>query len=139
MSLKFPFEYADVEGIGRLFYPIVRLEIKTISGWHEFDFLVDTGADITTVPTQVLPILGLEKSKLAISNAFGVGGFNLKTWEFDLPIRIGMTELKVAASVVETKENSMPLLLGRKNIFEERFNLFLDSKNKMTVISENKK
>lgn len=139
MSLKFPFEYADVEGIGRLFYPIVRLEIKTISGWYEFDFLVDTGADITTVPTQFLPILGLEKSKLAISNAFGVGGFNVKTWEFDLPVRIGMTELKVAASVVETKEDSIPLLLGRKDIFEERFNLFLDSKNKMTVISENKK
>ena len=28
MSFEFPFEYAEVEELGKLFYPIVRLEIK---------------------------------------------------------------------------------------------------------------
>lgn len=139
MSLKFPFEYAEVEGLGRLFYPIVILDVKTIFGWKKFKFLVDTGADVTTVPSHFLPILGLKKTELAASYTLGVGGFRVKTWEFQLPVRIGVTELRTLASVVETKNDSMPLLLGRKDIFEERFNLFLDSKNKMTVISENKK
>ena len=40
-------------------------------------------------------------------------------------------------SAVETENDSMPLLLGRKDIFEEKFNLFLDSKRKITVISKN--
>ena len=35
--LEFPFEYADVEGLGRLFYTIVQAEIKTVFGWKRFD------------------------------------------------------------------------------------------------------
>jgi len=54
MSLEFPFEYADIEGLGRLFYPIIKANLKTINGWQEFEFLVDTGADITTVPSHLL-------------------------------------------------------------------------------------
>lgn len=41
------------------------------------------------------------------------------------------------ASAVDTKTDSMPLLLGRKDIFESRFNLELDSKHKVTIISKN--
>ena len=57
MSLEFPFEYATIAGVGRLFYPIVYIELKTAFGWQEFAFLVDTGADITTVPAHILPVL----------------------------------------------------------------------------------
>lgn len=137
MFLKFPFKYADIEGLGRLFYPIIQVEIKTIYGWQEFEFLVDTGADITTVPSHFLPLLGLEKSKLRSSYTLGVGGYKIKTWDFKIPIRIGKTNLEVYASATDTKEESPALLLGRKDIFEERFNLILDSKRKLTIISEN--
>lgn len=33
---------------------------------------------------------------------------------------------------------TLPLLLGRKDIFEEKYNLLLDSKRKLTVISVNR-
>jgi len=137
MSFKFPFEYAQIEGIGRLFYPIVHLELKTIYGWREFEFLVDTGADITTVPTHLLPILGLDKSKLTTSSTLGVGGYNIKTWDFKLILKLGTKQLEVKASAVETEVNVIPLLLGRRDVFEEKLNLFLDSKRKLTIISEN--
>lgn len=137
MSLEFPFEYVDIEGLGRLFYPIVKLHLKTIRGWREFEFLVDTGADITTVPSHLLPVLGLEKSQLNENSTLGVGGISIKSWDFKMPIKIGKNELLIVCSAVDTKEDSMPLLLGRKDIFENRYNLFLDSKRKITVISEN--
>lgn len=137
MSLEFPFEYAKIPGIGRLFYPIARLQIKTVAGWRDFDFLVDTGADLTTVPSHLLPVLGLEKSKLTKSSTLGVGGYKVITWEFKLPLKFAEKELVVNASAVETKDDSLPLLLGRKDILEEKFNLLLDSKRKVTVISEN--
>jgi hypothetical protein len=136
-SSKFPFKYADIKGLGKLFYPIVRLGVKTIAGWHEFDFLVDTGADVTTVPSHFLPILGLKKSDLSTSYTSGVGGFVVKTWEFELILRIRRTVVKIAASAIETKNNCEPLLLGRKDVFEEKFNLLVDSKRKLTIISEN--
>lgn len=137
MFFEFPFEYAQIVGVGRLFYPIVQLELQTVRGWQKFEFLVDTGADITTVPSNLLPVLGLNKATLPISNTLGVGGYSIKTWEFQLPLRFGRSEFKVKASAVETKNNSIPLLLGRKDIFEEKYNLLLDSKRKVTVISAN--
>lgn len=137
MSLEFPFEYADIEGLGRLFYPIVKVQLKTINGWQEFEFLVDTGADITTVPSHLLPVLGIEKSNLHLNSTSGVGGILVKSWDFKMSIKLGDNELSIVSSAVDTGKNSMPLLLGRKDIFENRFNLFLDSKRKVTIILEN--
>ena len=88
-SLEFPFEYATLGGIGELFYPIVRVELKTIVGWREFEFLVDTGADVTTVPSRLLPVFGFKKSRLRESSTLGVGGFSISTWDFRIPIKIG--------------------------------------------------
>ena len=137
MSFEFPFEYADIEGVGRLFYPIVRIELRTTEGWRPFEFLVDTGADLTTVPTHLLPLLGLETRKLKSGETLGVGGIVVKTWEFSLPLKIGSRGIDAHASAVEAKNDALPLLLGRKDIFEEIFNLLLDSKRKVTVLSEN--
>jgi len=122
-----------------LFYPMVKFELKTIYGWKEFEFLVDTGADVTTVPSHILPVLGIKKSQLKVSTTLGVGGIKIKTWEFKLPVRMDNAEILVAATAVDVEEISIPLLLGRKDIFEERFNLLLDSENKIVVIEENKK
>ncbi len=122
-----------------MFYPMVRFELKTIYGWREFEFLVDTGADVTTVPSHILPALGIKKFQLKISTTLGVGGIKVETREFRLPIRIGGTEVLVAATAVDVRGNSIPLLLGRKDIFEDRFNLLLDSENKVVVIEENEK
>jgi len=137
MSLEFPFEYANVEGIGKLFYPIVRLDLQTISGWKPFEFLVDTGADITTVPVSLLPVLGMTTNNLTQSMTFGVGGVAVQTWSFVLHIRLSNISWKIQANAVKTKANGVPLLLGRKDIFESRCNLLLDSKNKLTVINLN--
>ena len=64
MSLIFPFVYAEVESLGELFYPFVRVNLKTIYGWQEFDFLVDTGADVTTLPKAMLSVLGINGRSL---------------------------------------------------------------------------
>lgn len=137
MFLKFPFEYVEIEGLGRLFYPIAKLELKTIYGYKEFDFLVDTGADVTTLPVDILPVLGIKKADCKISNTLGVGGIKIKTYEFLLPIKFRQLELSITASAVDAGNNSMPLLLGRKDVFENRFNLILDSKQKIVIIKKN--
>lgn len=137
MYLKYPFEYAEIEGLGKLFYPIVSVGLKTIYGYRKFDFLVDTGADVTTLPSSTLPYLGIDKNKLKISNTLGVGGIKVKTYEFILPVRFGKIELKIGATAVDADESTIPLLLGRKDIFESEFNLIIDSKRKITVLEKN--
>ncbi|HTK03306.1 MAG TPA: retropepsin-like aspartic protease [Alphaproteobacteria bacterium] len=137
MFLKFPFEYAEIEGIGRLFYPIVKLGIKTIYGYKEFEFLVDTGADITTVPAHILPALGIYKKDLKTNWTLGVGGIKVKTHEFRLPIKFGTLEMSIKATAVEMDGNSMPLLLGRKDVLESVFSLELNSKDKVVILRKN--
>ena len=137
MFLEFPFEYGYIMGLGRLFYPIVKIRLKTTVGWREFEFLVDTGADITTVPSHLLPVLGLKKEQLTVNLTSGVGGITIRSWEFQIPIKIGQKEIIIHCSTVDSKNDTMPLLLGRKDIFEEKYNLLLDSKRKVTIISEN--
>lgn len=137
MSFEFPFEYAVIPGLGRLFYPIVRIDLKTVNGWQPFEFLVDTGADVTTLPLHLFPVLGIKKEKLQKNTTLGVGGIVVTTWEFRMPIRIGPHEFIIHASAVEDRNQSMPLLLGRKGMFEETHSLFIDSKNKKTVIMKN--
>lgn len=137
MFFEFPFEYAEIEGLGTLFYPIIKAQLKTIDGWREFEFLVDTGADITTVPSHLLSVLGFKKNQLLANRTLGVGGFAVKTWEFETTIKIGNVEVRIHANAVDSRHDSMPLLLGRKDIFEERFNLIVDSKKKVTTMTRN--
>lgn len=137
MFLEFPFEYANLPDLGKLFYPIVKLSIRTTFGWKEFEFLVDTGADITTIPAHLLPVLGLDRDKLKIDFVLGVGGISVKTWNFKLPIQIGDRRLEIACSAVDNKHDSLPLLLGRKDIFEDKLNLIIDSARKVTVLKWN--
>lgn len=137
MSLEFPFVYANVESLGKLFYPIIRASVKTAYGWQEFDFLVDTGADVTTLPFSILPILDLGNKPLKKQRTQGVGGIWVETFEIILSIQIGSEELTIRASVVNSKEEALPLLLGKKDIFENKFSLEIDSKKKVTIIKKN--
>lgn len=137
MSLQFPFVYAEVESLGTLFYPFVTLAVKTIYGWQEFDFLVDTGADVTTLPKTILPVLGIDGKSLEKQKTQGVGGIWVGTFELKVPIRIGKDQLLIHASVTNTKDKGLPFLLGRKDIFDKKFSLEIDSKNKVTILKRN--
>lgn len=137
MSLVFPFVYAQVESLGILFYPFVRVSLKTIYGWQEFDFLVDTGADVTMLPKNVLSILVIDKDKLLKQKMQGVGGIWIETFRIAIPIRIGSSEFPVHMSIANTEENNLPFLLGKKDILDERFSLIIDSKRKVTILKKN--
>lgn len=132
---EFPFEYVEVEGLGLLFYPIIQLEIKTVFGWKKFDFLVDTGADVTTLPSTVLPLLGLDLKKLPKNSTFGVGGIEVAVRDAAISLRLGTDEFKVEAAI--TEDDGSTFLLGKKDVFEKRFSLKLDSVRKTTILERN--
>lgn len=137
MYLVFAFEYAEVESLGKLFYPFVRVSLKTIYDWQEFDFLVDTGADVTTLPKTILPVLGINEKSLKKQKTQGVGGIWVETLKTIQPIRIGKDEFPIHVSITNTEEEGLPFLLGKKDIFEKRFSLMIDSKNRVTILKKN--
>lgn len=137
MSLEFPFEYERISPTETLFYPMVVLQVKTVVGWRNMKFLVDTGADFTTLPDNAFPIVGINRNALPKSQTVGVGGITVPVWRFMLPLRIDSEELLIPAIAVETKGRFSPALLGKKGIFEARFSLTLDSENQLTRIWRN--
>lgn len=133
--LEFPFYFAEVEQLGKLFYPIVYIQLKTHFGWQKFDFLVDTGADVTTLPYSFARTLGIDINKLSRGNTQGIGGIMVNTWNLSIPIMIGNDEFTIHASIV--KGNAIPPLLGKKDIFDKRYSLMIDSKRCLTAIHKN--
>lgn len=135
ISLEFPFVYTEVESLGELFYPIIQVRLKTIFGWKEFDFLVDTGADVTTLPETAASFLPVDLKKLKQTTTYGVGGISISTYSLILPIKIGRYEFKIHASII--KDKNTPFLLGRKDVFDRKFSLIVDSKENKTILRLN--
>ena len=134
MSIEFPFLYFNVWGLGRIFRPIVPVSLETIEGWQAFHFLVDTGADLTTLPSRFAEILGVDPKKCQKSEAAGLGGHRSRTLEVEIPIKIKDYEVAIRASIVE--DNETPLLLGRTDLLDDKFSWHFDAKKKKIIFQE---
>ncbi|MBI2611718.1 retroviral-like aspartic protease family protein [Candidatus Gottesmanbacteria bacterium] len=132
--LEYPFEFIKVDKLGILFYPVVSIELLTIYGFKKFDFLVDTGADVTTIPSSVASLLHVNLNKLPKSITVGIGGVEVAVKETFLPIRIDKFNLKIRVNITE---GGSAFLLGKKDVFENMFSLRLDSVKKLTILEKN--
>jgi predicted aspartyl protease len=115
-AVSFPFQYFNLPGIGKTFVPIAPIKLKTIEGLVEFNFIVDTGADLTTLPYFMASKLEIDLSKAKISSAEGIGGFRVKTWIVEVDLVLPKNVISVRASI--TNENSTPFLLGRVDFLD---------------------
>lgn len=134
-QISFPWEYEAVSGLGKIFRPYVPIYLNTKeAGWKRFDFIVDSGADITMLPKSMLDILGIDKKKITKGEATGIGGFTTKTWQTKIPIKIGEWELEILATF--TSENLTPLLLGRVDTLDSQFSWNFDHKKKEILFTK---
>ncbi len=127
-KLLFPFQYSAIPYIGHIFTPIIPIKLKTVNGIAKFNFLVDTGADLTTLPHFMASRLGIDLSKEKQSVAEGLGGFRLKTWLVKVDLIFPDNKLTVRASI--TDENSTPFLLGRVDLLDIIYSWNFDAERK---------
>lgn len=127
-GISFPFRYFDIPGIGKTFIPIIPVKLKTIKGLVEFNFIVDTGADLTTLPHFMASRLGIDFKNAPTSSAEGIGGFTVKTWLTEIELFLPKNTVKVKASI--TNENSTPFLLGRVDFLDVVCGWNFDAKQK---------
>jgi hypothetical protein len=67
---KFPYQYKKID-FGIICDPLIRIKILTITGWEHYKFLVDTGADTTTLPFYLAEVF---KTKINFSQKTKIGG-----------------------------------------------------------------
>lgn len=133
-SIEFPFEYVNLPSFGKVFYPFIPVALKTVDhGWVDFRFIVDTGADLTTLPFFMAKKLGINLAKSKTSKAEGIGGYVIKTWETKIHIRLKTLEISIRCSIVEDEQT--PFLLGRIDLLPETFSWLFDSRNKKIIFN----
>lgn len=128
-NLIFPYRYIDVPSLGRIFYPLITITLKTIDkGFVDFEFIVDTGADLTTIPYYMADRVGINLKDAVKSQSQGIGGFIINTWIARLTLYIKGQAFPVRASV--TEDNKTPFLLGRVDLLDTLLTWNFDSSSK---------
>ncbi|MCR4263621.1 MAG: aspartyl protease family protein [Candidatus Roizmanbacteria bacterium] len=130
MSFEFPYRFLKFEDGGEVPYPIIIAKLNTTLGKQSYSFILDTGADITTLPHYMISLLGMDKKKLEKSESTGIGG---KTQTFNGKTDIIIGKLTFSIPVVFVMNNAIPFLLGKEGIFD-RFNIVLDNDRNRTVL-----
>lgn len=132
-SQSFHFPYKKIRtDIGIIPYPLITVKLFAQKQLIDTDFVVDTGADITTLPKYLASELGIDLSKLERGSSQGIGEGRIQTWETKIKIIIGNVDLKIRCSFVSS--NKIPPLLGKIDVFN-KFNLFFDNGNEELVLT----
>lgn len=116
MSFSFPYQYGFIDN-RKIPYPIVPVILETIRGKRTYSFIMDTGADTTTLPKYMMTLLNVDPSKLKESLSQGIGETLVKTWEGKISITFCDKNFSITCSF--TDNDRTPLLLGKEGIFDK--------------------
>lgn len=119
----FPYETKRIEE-EELVEPLITLEIKTKKGFLTVKFLIDSGADVTTLPLHpYAPLFGFRPNPREKTMIGGVEGSGIAAYPFLLTIRIGKETIPVRSFFIES---SVDPLLGRLDVWN-RFSITFDN------------
>ncbi len=114
VSFSYRREFSPV--LGEILRPVANVELRAVRGhWFPASMYVDSGADMTLIPSDFGKLLGMDLSKNRSALA-GVTGAPMK-------VSLQSTETRIGASVQQAKvavalRNDVPYLLGRDGVFK---------------------
>jgi len=114
-----------------IYYPIVPINFYTNSTpLFGAKALVDTGADLTLIPKTLGLDIGLKRTQLQY-----IGGVGGRMGYYLNNINVGIADKKVIIPVAWSTQDTVPLLLGRKGVFD-KFKFCFNDKSKEIVVLE---
>lgn len=127
--IKFPYRYKRIK-FGQIVNPLISLPILTNAGWEKIHFLVDSGADTTTLPLRMSDHLKCEvdlnkKTSISGIEAFGITGFPGK-----ITLKLGTQKLDARCYFINS--NVIPLL-GRLDVWD-KFSIVFDNIKKEVIL-----
>lgn len=130
MSISFPYQKKLLEG-GEVADPRVIVEAKTIFGFLKIKFLLDSGADVTTLPfAQYAELFHFKKDLKRKVSIGGIEGKGVAAYPFSLNVRFAKKQFVLRSYFVESKIDP---LLGRLDLWN-MFSICFDNKNRKTII-----
>ena len=119
MSIHYPLS-EDLTPYGLLLTPLLPLQVSTLYGWRRFRFLLDSGADYTTVPESLAELIGIDITRCPRAQVFGIEDRPVSARVSSITIRLGSETIALRCHFLEGGGASY--LLGRMDFFT-RFNI----------------
>lgn len=111
---------------GPLSYPRIPVTVKALTGDRTFDFLIDTGADVSVAPRGLAEQVGLDWQVLPEMEVVGIEQGEVTGRLGQLPVNLAGVDFALHCLFLDMSLASGALLLGRAD-FLDRFVLTLDA------------
>lgn len=131
MSIEFPYQYKIIAE-GKIPEPIIQLPVQTKVGFSFIDFLVDSGADTTTLPLIWSEIFDFKVENKKADWITGVEGGRIAAYPGEIEIKIDQEKTKIRCLFVTS--NILPLL-GRLDIWK-KFSITFDNKKQKIIFEK---
>lgn len=119
--------------IGTVFEPVINLGVQTPTGLTKTDFVLDSGAVISSLPREWAEKIGKDLAFAKRISFKGFGNTVSFAYQSDMIVQLGST--LVDLPVVFTESEGTRALLGRKGFFEQ-YSILFDHKQKVIEIQK---
>lgn len=131
MSISFPYETKQIDE-DTLVDPRVTLDVKTTRGFLSIKFLVDSGADVTTLPIDPYrELFDFQRDSSKRITIGGIEGRGVAAYPHLLTVRFRQDEFPLRSYFIMS--STIPLL-GRLDVWR-MFSITFDNKRMRTVFS----
>ncbi len=130
--LTIPYEQTLYKHFGNAINPQVSLPVKTITGYKEMDFLIDSGAVVSALPKTLASDLGVDLTSLPRITIEGFAGQKTFAYKGEFIIKIGAEETTIP--VVFSENPQANNILGRIGFFDQ-FNIEFNANSQQITIS----
>lgn len=131
-EMKVPYKNTLYENFGFVQDPRIQIPLKTLRGYEETTFLLDSGAVVTTMPLQAAHDTGVDLTKAKRITLQGFSGVPAFAYLDKVTIKIGEREYQLPATFTES--NSTTYILGRKGLFDD-YKIQFDNEQRAVIIS----
>lgn len=133
LVLTIPYRQTVYKHFGKAINPQIELPVKTIKGYKNFDFLIDSGAVVSALPKTLAPDLGADLTRLPRITIEGFAGQKTFAYKGEFVIKIGKEE--VVIPVVFSENPRTNNILGRIGFFDQ-FTITFDVISRTITISK---
>ncbi|MEK7513659.1 MAG: retroviral-like aspartic protease family protein [Patescibacteria group bacterium] len=131
--LTIPYQQTLYKHFGNAINPQIKLPVKTVRGYKEMEFLLDSGAVVSALPQTQAENLGVDLTLLPRITIEGFAGQKTFAYKGEFIVKIGNDEANIPVVFSESQQASN--ILGRIGFFDE-FSITFDANKKTIIITK---
>jgi|GEM_PF-690712 len=131
--LIIPYQQTLYKHFGNAINPQAKIPVKTIYGYKEIEFLIDSGAVVSALPKTMAGDLGVDLNELPRITIEGFAGQKTFAYRGEFIIKIGAEEIVIPVVFSENPDSNN--ILGRIGFFDN-FNINFDAESQTITITK---